>query len=122
MRQFKKTGSIAAQFMTAVIAASLSACTTISIQNNDGSVDVKRHLGVLAVELTPNTRQQLFSAIGIGIMARTGELNLGYYDMDLALLGTECRLILWIKNEAQLTTAYELFGEHKDICVMEAKN
>ena len=113
-RLCRTIGSIAG----AAAAAGLSACSTIEIQASDGRVEVKRHLGVLTVELSPAARAQLVSATGIGIIADGRQLIFGYQDLELALLGTDCRLVLWIEKAEHLTAAYELFGNRPDLCVV----
>ena len=107
-----------AQLAVALLGTQLAACTTVEIHTLDGAVKIERHVGVLAVELKPNAREQVVSATGIGIFVDGREFIVGYHNVKLALLGADCRLVVWIEKQGEAAALHELLGDRKDLCVV----
>ncbi len=104
----------------ALLAAASAACARLEIQGQDGSVEVERHFGVLAITLAPAAAAQVVSTTGFGVISTGRSVVIGYHNVELALLGRDCRLILWVEKAEHLTAAYELLGERDDLCVIPA--
>lgn len=110
-----------AQFAAIILLATASAaCARLEIHGRDGSVKIEHHFGVLAISLAPAAAAQVVSTTGFGVISTGRGVVIGYHDVEMALLGRDCRLILWIEKDEHLIAAYELLGERDDLCVVPA--
>lgn len=101
-----------------VVIATLVGCTEVTVQSGNGQVRVERHFGIVAIELNPGTDAQLLRSTGFGLIQHGQGVTLGYQDTELAILGRDCRLVLWIENRQQLVDARELLGNRSDLCLV----
>lgn len=101
-----------------VVIAALVGCAEVTVQSGNGQVRVERHFGILSIDLNPGTDAQLLKSTGFGLMQHGRGVTFGYQDMELAILGADCRLVLWIENRAQLVDVRELLGNRSDLCLV----
>ena len=99
----------------------LVACARIEIREADGQLKIERHFGVISIRLEPGTAAQVVESNGIGVMSDGRALVVGYFDSHLALLGSDCRVVLWIEEREHLVTAHELFGGDTEVCAIAAR-
>lgn len=105
--------------MAVVACLSLANCASVTVQGDDGTVTVKNHYGVLAIDVEGQETSRLISVNGFGVAMTGRELAIGYYRVEQARLGPDCRLVLWVQTDAQLTTLRDLIGTRRDICALQ---
>ena len=93
----------------AASALALSACVSVRLEGADGDVRIERHLGVLYIALA-NPRQALVGTVaGVGVVGAPMAWSVGYTRQRWALLGTECRAVVWLPpGEVSAATRAEL--------------
>jgi hypothetical protein len=89
----------------------------VHVQQADGDVRTKYRVGAAAIELVPGTEAQLATAKGFGISSTPMALSVGYYSMQLLTIPESCHIVLWVKDDAQITSLRELIRENPNVCI-----
>lgn len=105
--------------LCAPVATSI-ACTTVSVRSAPDEVRVERHFGVAQVSLAPSTDAVVAEVRSWGISSLPLGFTAGYARQSIAALPARCRLVLWVENDAQLSTVDALLGDVKDVCAITA--
>lgn len=81
----------------------LSGCMTVQVDSGGGNVRVVRHFGALQLEVAPPTRSLIARVQGVGIFSSPLGMSAGYTQQQLAMLGPECRAVLWVSEASRLS-------------------
>ena len=100
----------------------LGGCTVVEVTDPEGKVQVTRGVGVVNVMLPEPERNIVTKTMGLGLVSTALGFTIGYASEELALLGPECRLVVWIRNEAEAATLAGLLAGHRDVCGVDPGN
>jgi hypothetical protein len=117
-RKPRSTATVLAGALTGVLA--LANCTVVEVHGADGSVAVSHAFGALVLELQPASEPTIVSTTVYGLGATFDGAVLGYAEQRLALLGSDCRAVFWVEDEASVAAVQALTGESPDFCVIAA--
>ncbi len=92
---------------------------TVTVIDPTGRAQLSRHLFAVGVTLETPSSSQIVHARGVGFFQTPIGAALGYHDVDLAVLGRECRAVFWMNTAEQARDLAEMVrGEH-GVCVAE---
>lgn len=102
----------------ALAGCALPGCTVVRIQEaSSGKVEVERHFGVLSVGLKPES-DAVIESTTVGFVNTYDGMAIGFHSATVAALGAaKCRVVLWIRTDAQLKELQDLLRERADVCV-----
>lgn len=104
-----------------LIVAILTGCATVSITDPSGTTRVERHFGLISIELGPTTTAVVAEAKSFGYLGGPMGISLGVGQSRIAALPKDCRLVLWLEHPDQVENLKQLFGDRKDLCVINPK-
>jgi hypothetical protein len=90
------------RILTLAALLGLCACSTITVKTEDGVTTVRRQFGALWVNLPPAERS-LTSVKAFGVLSTPLGVGVGFSSADVAALPAECRLVIWVRNEAEVS-------------------
>ncbi len=95
-------------------------CTVVHLKNADGSSQTRFSLLSPVIVISTSTDAPRFvTASGIGIGIIDGNYALGLFTSSVALLNSECRVVLFVApNSSSIRLAHLVKGMH-EICVHE---
>ncbi len=70
-------------------------CVSVHITDHSGQVQVVRHVGYVQIQTAPGT-SVTGAVVGVGLVGAPLGWSLGYTTQRWALLGQECRLVVWL--------------------------
>ena len=97
--------------------AVLSACTVVRVHSPDGEVSIERRLLSTGVIVEDEVSSRTVQSNGLGIFADHRSFVLGWHSIDLALLGPDCRAVLWLKSPNEYQKVAPLVNEAAGVCV-----
>lgn len=109
-------------WIASFFSAALLGCTTISITEKDGKVRVSRSFGAITIEMVPGSKSVLAEAVGLGYLTGPLGTTIGFSKNSFAVLGRDCRLILWNSDKEQAKQLQELLGNHANVCIISPEN
>jgi hypothetical protein len=93
-------------------------CTTIELRAGDESVRVERKFGLLSVDIAPGSEPVVARVRSLGVSDMPFGVSAGWSAHDIALPG-DCRVVLWVEDEAQLEALDRLLEGVEDVCAMD---
>ena len=110
---------LAATILLALMAAS-SGCTTVSISESDGHVRVERAFGFVTIVPEVETEPLVMKINALGFMSSPLGISMGYAAQSLAMLPSECRVVLWVDESIDI----ELLRTHlvglQGVCALQS--
>jgi len=94
-------------------------CAQIEIHGTDGTTQIKRHAGVLHIDVT-GTSSQMISATGVGLLTIERETTLGWYSIRMLAMKNDCRLVMWVDDPDQVKALMQML-ETSALCVSSPK-
>lgn len=104
------------------LAIQCAGCAIVEVHSADGTTNIHRYGGILAIDVRPGEDNQLLKSHGIGLIRSSGGIILGYHHVDAAKLGRECRVVFWIKSREELEAAAKLLSAHDASCALSTED
>lgn len=104
-----------------LLVAILTGCATITITDQSGTTRVERHFGLISIELGPTTTAVVAEAKSLGYLGGPMGISLGAGQSRIAALPQDCHLVLWLERPDHVENLKQLFGDRKDLCVINRK-
>ncbi len=101
-----------------VAAFGLAGCVTLRIEGADGHVEVVRSLGMLRVGLARPEQAIVGSISGVGLVGAPLGWSAGYTKQRWALLGNECRTVVWLAPGGIDESARAALARAAGVCLM----
>ncbi len=97
-------------------------CSVVKITKGNNEIEIKRHFGLVSIELSPTTDTIFLESVSLGAIKTPYGFALGYHNEDLLALKPTCKLVIWVSTNEQLEFIKEIIGDQKDICVSMSNN
>jgi len=90
----------------------------VNVHGADGQLTVQRHVGALSLSLPQGEADgQLVSVRVYGLGPTLGGLALGYAKADAAILGPDCRLVVWADESTDLAALRAAVKDIPQVCL-----
>lgn len=109
---------VAGRLWVACALVFLCSCSTVTIEEADGTVRIERHLGFVSIQPVPAEMAQVVSLTGLGLVGFQGDLIVGFHRAEFAALPRRCHLLLWIEEGAQLEYLRDTLKQMEQVCVV----
>lgn len=97
----------------------LGGCVTLEIQAADGHVDVQRRVGLLQVVLPQPASASIAGTVsGVGLVAGPLGWSLGVARERWALLGPDCRTVVWAPPQGFDASTRDLLARAAGVCLL----
>jgi len=103
----------------ALLAATLAACTTVTIVDRDGATKVAQHFGFVAIELSPQTDAVVAELTSLGYHQSPLGITVGFNHSTVAAGARDCRLIVWLRHREDAAHLDQLLGKTPGLCVID---
>ncbi len=101
------------------VAATLQACTIVSLTGVDGGTRVESHFGFVSIQLGSDRSAVIAEVQTIGAMQGPAGFVLGGTRQRWVKSSPDaCNLTLWVEDARQLETLREMIGSSEQICVV----
>ncbi len=94
-----------------------SGCTIVHIHTPDGNIRVEKQFLSTGIVIEDNYVSRTIQTRGIGFSADSRSFLLGAYSRDTALLGPECRAVLWFSNAEEYKKLAPLVNASAGVCL-----
>jgi len=102
-----------------MLAASLAACTTVTIVDREGTTKISRYFGFVGIELSPQTEAVVAEVTGLGYHGGPLGVSLGFNHTAIAATAGDCRLIVWLRNREDVAQLDQLLGKTPGLCIVD---
>ncbi len=109
-----------AALVAIVIGIATTGCVSVRLESADGAVRVERSFGIVRIQVSEPRTAVVGSVTGLGAVADPLGWSLGYTRQRWALLGPQCRAVVW--SEAGTTPSSDTtsrLGEAAGLCLVE---
>lgn len=98
------------------------ACTTIRIEaQSKDDVEISTRFGIVNLELKPGDQGVIVDSSSFGAINTFNGFAFGYHRaLYAALRPHDCRVVLWIQTDEQLTELDKLLRNHAQICAVSS--
>lgn len=98
----------------------LVGCTSIAVNNADGTVRTENGVGIIHVNTDPGRLPQIINLEGFGFVTQNGAITLGYAKSNYAVLPSDdCRVVVWLDEHSASNEMLEgLAAAGEDICLV----
>lgn len=96
----------------------LSSCTVVEITDPEGATSIERRFGLTSIAIEPERAAVVASLRSFGLASTPLGFTAGYAAHQLAALGEDCRVVLWVENEQQRAAVEQLAATAKEICIV----
>ena len=104
------------------LALPLASCMTVTISSDGESLRVIQHFGFLQIDVPVPQRSVVAQVSGLGLIGTPTGGSLGYTRQRFALLGPQCRAVLWFDGDTRLDLATRhLVEQIAGVCLVEDK-
>ena len=104
------------------LALPLASCMTVTIDSAGESLRVIQHFGFLHIDVPVPQRSVVAQVSGLGLIGTPTGITLGYARQRFALLGPQCRAVLWFDGDMRLDLATRRMVEQMaGVCLVEDK-
>lgn len=100
-----------------VLASFVAGCASVRIESASGQVRVERRWGVLGVVVDGPAASHVAEVTSLGVVSTPMGWNAGFTRQSWAVLGPECRLVIWVSDAEHLETARHLEASTTGVCV-----
>lgn len=107
-----------APHLLVVPACLLGGCAQVSIESGPGQARLERHWGVLAISFPDNKASHVVQVRSLGLTQSPLGWSAGYTHQSWASLDQDCRLVIWVSEDAHLATARQLANSNNKVCVV----
>ena len=87
--------SLRARSLLAICVVASSGCVSLHITETSGQIQVVRHVGYVHIQTLPGA-SVTGSVSGVGLVGGPLGWSLGYTTQRWALLGSDCRVVVWL--------------------------
>lgn len=103
-----------------LVLCAITACTSITVVERDGSTKVSRSFGFASVELNPGTEAMLAEITSLGYLGGPLGVSIGYNSTVIAATARDCRLIVWLRSHEDAAKLEQLLGAKRSgVCVIQ---
>jgi outer membrane lipoprotein SlyB len=106
--------------VSAILATALllAGCVSLHVQSRDGQVRTVRHFGILHVQLANPEQAIVGSLSGVGLVGAPLGWSLGYTRQRWALMGPECRAVVWLDEGNVNSNTSEALAQVAGLCLI----
>lgn len=102
----------------ALTMVALSSCTIVEITDPEGATSVERRFGFTSIAIEPEHDAVMASLRSFGVAHTPLGFTAGYASHQLAVLGQDCRVVLWVESDEQRLAVEELAATLQEVCVV----
>ncbi len=103
-------------FAAATLVAACAGCTSITIAERDGTVRTCNAFGFPNIELSPGKEAMVAEITSLGYHSGPLGISVGFNHSQFALLGEDCRIVVWMRSPEDAKQLNQLLGERPGIC------
>ena len=104
--------------LTGLLAAALApACTSVTIISPDDDVRVTRRFLAMGVLFDDPHASHVVRLRGVGYFAEPQGVAIGAHASDVAVLGDDCRAVIWVDSPAAAETVRAVVEDVAGACV-----
>jgi hypothetical protein len=101
-----------------LVAVALSSCAIVEITDPEGRTSIERRFGFTSIAVEPEREAVVASLRSFGLASTPLGFTAGYAAHQLAVLGEDCRVVLWVESEQQRLAVEQLAATLKEICIV----
>jgi hypothetical protein len=93
-------------------------CTIVEIRGSEGGVRIERHLGLAAIDLSPDHGPILAQLRSFGLASSSFGVQAGWASQSFSVLPASCHVVVWLKDAEALRELRDQLDAIHPVCVV----